>query len=334
MSLAWQHYAAVLLVYFGVYTIGCLGLNLQFGVGGLINFAFIMFQAIGAYTAAVLTLGPATAGGFQQYVGGAHLPFPLPIIAAAAAAALVSLFVGVISLRRLRRDYEAMVMLVVSLIAVSIATNAVSLVNGANGLSTVPKPLASILGLSPYGVTYEWVFVGIVAVTTLIVFWLIRRITQAPFGRTLRAARDNESAAAALGKNVTALRLMTFVIGGAIAGVSGALLVEFVSSWTPGNWGVAATFLYFAAVIVGGSGSSWGAVVGAALVPVIFIEGVRFLPSSGPTVDAVRWILIGLLVLLFLWFRPHGVIPERPRRFPSAAPSLPRSSRVGRGGSG
>jgi len=318
MSSEWQHYIAVILVYLGVYTIGSLGLNLQFGVAGLINFAFALFQAVGAYTAALLTLGPPDEAGFQQYLFGANLPFPLPIIGAAVAAALVALLVGVISLRRLRRDYEAMVMLVVSLIAVSIATNAIRLVNGANGLSLVPKPLASVLGLNPYGTDYQWVFVIITAALALLTFWFVRRVTHSPFGRTLRAARDNEAAAAALGKNVSLLRLETFVIGGAIAGVSGALLVQFISSWGPGNWGISLTFLYFAAIIVGGSGNPWGAVAGALLVPVIFIEGVRFLPVSGPSIDALRWILIGVLVLLFLWFRPRGVVPEQPRRFPAA----------------
>ena len=85
MSVAWQFYISTVLIYLGVDVIACWGLNLQFGVAGLVNFAFIIFQAAGAYTAAVLTLGPAqpaSQGGFQQYVGGAHLPFPLPILAA------------------------------------------------------------------------------------------------------------------------------------------------------------------------------------------------------------------------------------------------------------
>jgi branched-chain amino acid transport system permease protein len=313
----WQLYATVLLIYFGIYSIGCLALTLQFGSGGLINFGFILFQAVGAYTAAVLTLGPATDEGFQQYIGGAELPFPLPIVGAAVMGALVSLVVGVIGLRRLRRDYEAIVMLVVMLIALSIATNFTSIVNGANGLSTVPRPLAENLDLNPYGLDYQWFYVLLVLIFTAIVFWIVHRLITSPFGRTLRAVRDNEAAAAALGKDVRALRLKTFMIGGALAAVSGALLVQFITSWAPTNWTLAGTFLFFAAVIVGGSGSSIGAVMGAALVPVVFIEAVRFIPSVSPTVEAMRWVVIGLLVLAFLWFRPRGLVPERPRQFRS-----------------
>ncbi len=193
MSLAWQFYISTVLIYVGIDIMACWALNLQLGVGGVLNFAFIVFQAAGAYTAAVVTLGPATRGGFQQYVGGVHWPFPLPILAAAVVGALLALVIGAFSLRRLRSDYQAIVMLVVSLIATLVATNDVGLVNGPNGLSLVPKPLSSVLGLSPYGVQYQWVFVGITAAACLVVYWFVHRITSAPLGRTLRAVRDTRS---------------------------------------------------------------------------------------------------------------------------------------------
>ena len=164
MSVAWQFYISTVLIYLGVDVIACWGLNLQFGVAGLVNFAFIIFQAAGAYTAAVLTLGPAepaSQGGFQPYVGGAHLPFPLPILAAGLVGGLLAALVSGVTVRRLRSDYEAMVMLVVSLIATSVATNQVGLVNGPNGLALVPKPLSTLVNLSP--IDYQWLFVGITA---------------------------------------------------------------------------------------------------------------------------------------------------------------------------
>ena len=112
MSSAVQFYVTILLIYLGVDAMACLALNLQFGVTGLVNFGFILFQAAGAYTAAVLTLGPSSAnGGYQQYIGGASLPFPLPILAAAIVGALLSLLVGLVGLRRLRTDYQAIVLL-------------------------------------------------------------------------------------------------------------------------------------------------------------------------------------------------------------------------------
>ena len=117
MSVAYQYYLITLLVYFGVNTIACWALNLQYGVGGVLNFAFIMFQAVGAYMAGVLTLGPSTGLGFQKYILGATLPFPLPWLAATAVGGLLAFVVGTFALRPERRDYQAMVMLVVSLIA-------------------------------------------------------------------------------------------------------------------------------------------------------------------------------------------------------------------------
>ena len=143
MTPAVQFYISTILVFFGVNLIACWALNLQFGMTGLLNLAFIVFVAVGAYTAAVLTLGsPANNGGFQQYIGGAELPFPLPIVAAAVVGGLLSAALGAITLRRLRRDFQAIVMLVVSLIATDVATNDVNLVNGSYGLSLVPAPLS------------------------------------------------------------------------------------------------------------------------------------------------------------------------------------------------
>jgi branched-chain amino acid transport system permease protein len=330
MSTAWQFYISTVLVYLGVDVIAVWGLNLQFGVAGLVNFAYIVFQAAGAYTAAVLTLGPAmpaSQGGFQAYIGGAHLPFPLPILAAGAVGGLLSLVVGLIAVRRLRADYEAMVMLVVSLIATSVATNQVGLVNGPNGLALVPKPLGSLFNLSP--LNYQWLYVGITAICCLCVYWVVHAVTSSPLGRTLRAVRDNEGAAAALGKNVTGLRMLAFVLGGVLAGISGAILVQFISAWSPGGWLYPETFVYFTAVIVGGAGNNLGVMVGALLVPVAFLEATRFIPQFGPAglIDALQWIVVGALALVFLWFWPRGVIPERRRKFPAVLPA-----RAGRSG--
>jgi len=320
VSQAVQFYLSTLLAYIGVDFIACWALNLQFGVAGILSFCFIIFQAAGAYTAAVLTLGPETPTSFQQYFGGAHLPFPLPVLAAAVVGALLALVVGLITLRRLRRDYQAIVMLVVSLIATLVATNATGLVNGANGLSLVPKPLSKGLGLSPYGTTYQWIFALVVCGIALVCYAVVHRITSSPYGRVLRALRDNEQAAVAVGKNPLALRLGIYAVGGALGAVSGALLVEAISAWSPSSWLYPETFSYFAAVIIGGSGNDLGVAIGALLVPVGFLEAVRFMPTiGGPQfLGALEWIAVGLLLLVFLWFRPRGIVPERRRKYPAS----------------
>jgi branched-chain amino acid transport system permease protein len=321
VSQAYQFYISTLLVYFGVDVMACWALNLQLGVAGIVNFAFIMFQAVGAYTAAVLTLGPSSGnGGFQQYIGGYTLPFPLPILAAALTGALLSLLIGMIVLRRLRTDYQALVMLVISQIAVNVVQNKENLFNGSAGLSLVPQPLSSFSSEQHWtAIDYQWFYVGLTFVICLLVYFVVHRITGSPLGRTLRAVRDNERAAAASGKNVFAMRMVAFVAGGAIAGASGAVLVEFIGNWAPGAWFYPETFVLLAAVVIGGSGNNFGAVVGALLVPVAFLEATRFLPAIPDhpgLIDAFQWIAVALLMLIFLWFRPQGLFPERRRRFP------------------
>jgi len=99
MSSAWQYYIATLLVYFGVNAIACWALNLQYGVSGVLNFAFIMFQSMGAYTAAVVTLGPSSATGYQHYIVGWSLPWPLSLVAAMIVGGVLALGVGLFALR-------------------------------------------------------------------------------------------------------------------------------------------------------------------------------------------------------------------------------------------
>ena len=316
MSAGAQFYITTIAVYAGVDIIACWALNLQLGVAGVLNFSFIVFQAAGAYTAAVLTLGPtSTYSGFQHYTGGASLPFPLPFLAAAAVGGLLAVPIGLVALRRLRSDYQAVVMLVISVIATTVVTNDVGLFNGSAGLSLVPQPLQGALGLSP--LSYSWFYVGLTAVICLLVYLVVRRITASPFGRSLRAMRDNEQAIEALGRHVLGKRLIVMVIGGAIAALSGAVLVSFIGIWSPSAWDYPETLVFLAAVIIGGVGNNFGAVVGALIVPVAFAEGTRFLPQIGRPglIEALQWVAIGALIIGFLWFAPQGLIRERPRKF-------------------
>jgi branched-chain amino acid transport system permease protein len=329
MSIAWQFYTTTVLIYLGVDVMACWGLNLQYGYTGILNFAYIVFQSAGAYTYAVLTLGAKPANSFQQYLGGLSLPFPLPIIAGGVVAGLLSAAIGAIALRRLRSDYQAMVFLVIGLIATTVVTNAVGLFNGAAGLSLIPKPLDSFLNLSLIG--YQWFYVGLVAVCCVITCWFINRITGAPLGRSFRAVRDHEQAAAALGKNVAGLRMTSFITGGAIAGASGALLVAFIGAWSPGGWLYQETFVYFTALIVGGTANNAGAALGALLVPVVFLESTRFLPPIGGPglIDALQWVAVGVMALVFLWFWPRGVLRERTRIIKLPALTRPDAKPLG-----
>jgi branched-chain amino acid transport system permease protein len=310
------YYITTLLVYAGVDAIACLGLSQQFGIGGVTNFGFIIFQAAGAYAAAVLSLPSSSSNGaFQSYIGGLNLPFPLPWIGAALIGGLLAVPFTLIVGRRLRGDFAAVGLLVTAVMFNLLVTNYTPLVNGAAGLSLVPAPLQN--AFNPQSANYQWGY-GIVAVLlALLTYGFVTRLTNSPYGRTLRAMRDNDVVADSLGKNLRSLRMSSLVVGGAIAGLSGGVLVGFINLWDPQAWGYAETVVLFAAVIIGGLGNHRGAILGAILVPVAFEEATRYIPpvpNNPNLIPALQWVVIGLLILLFLWFRPQGILPERRRK--------------------
>jgi branched-chain amino acid transport system permease protein len=309
-------YIINLLIYAGVDAMACLGLSQQFGVAGVTNFGFIIFQAAGGYTAAILALPPKSAnGGFQSYIGGWSLPFPVPWIGAALVGGLIALPFTFLVGRRLRGDFAAVGLLVTAVLLNLLATNYVPLLNGDAGLSLIPQPLQG--EYSPQSTGYQWAFVAVALLLAAGVFVFVRRITESPYGRTLRAMRDNDVVADSLGKNLLSLRTGMLVLGGAIAGLSGGVLVSYITTWSPAAWGYAETVVLFAAVIIGGAGNHVGAVLGAVLVPVGFEEVTRFIPTSNNLppnlIPSLEWVAIGLLIVAFLWFRPQGVLPERKR---------------------
>jgi branched-chain amino acid transport system permease protein len=316
------YYITNLLVYAGVDALACLGLSQQFGVGGVTNFGFIIFQAAGAYTAGVLSLPPDSANGaFQTYVLGLNLPFPLPWIGAAIVGGLLAVPFAAIVGRRLRGDFAAVGLLVTAVMFNLLVTNFVPLFNGAAGLSLVPSPLQG--SFDPQSAGYQWVYGAVAILLAFAVYWFVSRITNSPYGRTLRAARDNDLVADSLGKNLRSLRTSSLVIGGAIAGLSGGVLVGFINLWDPQAWGYAETVVLFAAVIIGGVGNHRGAMLGAVLVPVAFEEATRYIPpvAGNPNlIPALQWVVIGCLILVFLWFRPQGILPERRRKLATREP--------------
>ena len=320
-----SYYAATLLVYAAVDIIACIALNLQFGISGIVNFSFIVFQAVGAYTAAVLSMPPDTANGaYQIYIGGFQLPFPIPWIGGAIAGGLLAIPVGLVVLRKLRSDYQAIALLVLSVIANSVITNVRPFLNGAAGIAQVPGPFSD--QVDPLSQSYQLLYIGLTLPCVALVWLVAARIVNSPYGRTLRAMRDHELAASALGKNPVELKMTVFIVGGVIAGLSGAILVGFITLWAPSVWLYPETIILFAAVIVGGRGNNLGAILGALLVPVGFEEATRLIPPTiagfvfpPNLIPALQWVAIGGLIIGFLWFRPQGVRPE-PRRVFEGAP--------------
>ena len=179
---------------------------------------------------------------------------------------------------------------------------------------------------------YQWAFTAGAILLCALVFWLVRRITESPYGRSLRAMRDNDIVADSLGKNLLSMRTAMLVTGGAIAGLSGGVLVSYIATWSPAAWGYAETVVLFAAVIIGGAGNHWGAVLGALLVPVGFEEVTRFIPQSNSLppnlIPSLEWVAIGLLIVIFLWVRPQGILPERKRVIKVPAAEVPAPAGV------
>ncbi len=327
------YYVITLLVYAGCNAMMVLGLNLQFGQAAIINFSYYILVAVGGYAAGLAVLGPPqpVLSGGTEYLFGFTLPWPLPVLAAGLAGALLALLVGVIAVRRLRSDYLAVATLVVGEVTWLLTGNTTSLVNGWNGLTGIPQPLVDVLNMPQ--VQYQWTYLGIVLFFTVLCFLMMQRLTHAPFGRALRAIRENEYTAAACGKDVFRLRMTAMMIGGAIAGVGGALFIEFIGTVQPTMWAVPETFVIFAALIIGGRGNNWGAVLGAVLVPVGFLEATRLLPQTwiDPNlVDPLRWIIIGTVLILVLYFRPQGIIPEPKARFPEVPRPAQRDASLDR----
>jgi ABC-type branched-subunit amino acid transport system ATPase component/ABC-type branched-subunit amino acid transport system permease subunit len=313
-----MYYLITLVVYGAVDVMACLGLSLQFGIGGVTNFGFIIFQAAGAYTAAILSLPADTAnGGFQTYLGGLNLGFPWPLIGAALAGAVLAVPFTFLVGRRLRGDFAAVGLLVTAVLVNLLVMNYRPLFNGDAGLAIVPTPLQSGV-MTTTSTAYQWSFAAGAVVLAGGVYWFVRHITESPYGRTLRAMRDNDKVADSLGKNLRTLRTGMLLLGGAIAGLSGGVLVSFISVWSPAAWTYAETIVLFAAVIIGGRGNHLGAVLGAVIVPVGFEESTRLISNANPSLPpnllpSLQWVAIGLLIAFFLWFRPQGVLPERKR---------------------
>lgn len=306
------YYVLTTLIFFAIYIIYTLGLNLEFGVTGILNFAYITFVAVGAYFAGVTALGPQNHGMSGQYILGWQLPFPIPPLLGGLAAALLGVVVGYIGLRRLRSDYLAIVTVAVGQIVWTAIGNETPLFNGWDGISGVPQPLNSMFNLSSNN--YEWVFLVICFAIAFIAWVVAERLVHSPYGRVLRAIREDEDVVAAMGKNVFRYKMSAFLIGSFYAGVGGALTIEYIGAFNPSGWVTMETFIVWAAMLVGGRGNNLGAVLGAFLVPVLFTQVTLFLPpipNHPLLIDSLRGMAIGLLLILVARFRPEGTLPER-----------------------
>lgn len=288
------------------YAIVCLGLNLQWGQTGLFNVGVAGFVAIGAYTSALLTT-PATPGRF----GGYGLPIAVGWILAIVVAAAASWCVGKITLR-LRADYLAITTFGVAVVIQLVALNAEPLTGGPFGIGFIPRPFAS---LAEQVALYDVLHLLLVAAVLAAVYLVLERLAGSPWGRVLRAIREDEEAAVSLGKDANGFRLQAFVLGGAIMGLAGAIQAHFIGFIAPENYLPALTFQVWAMLIIGGSGNNRGAILGAILVWGIWSFSGAAIGSLVPAdfqarAATLRIVVVGLALVSILLWRPRGLLPE------------------------
>ncbi len=288
-----------------IFAIATLGLNLQWGFSGQFNAGVVGFMAIGAYAYAALT-APAQ----HEHVGGFHWPMVAAMAAAMAATILVALAIGVITVR-LRTDYLALATFGIAAAIGHLALNLEGITGGGRGVAGIAKPFAD---LPPFW--FGLAFLALAACVLLAVYLLLERLVRSPWGRALRAVREDEIAAAALGKDVDRMRLTAFVIGAAPMGLAGALYAAFIGYVSPYDFLAIMTFQIWAMLIVGGSGNNAGAVLGAFVVWALWsmsgILVVLVVPSKLQVQGgAIQAILIGVLLVAMLIFRPRGLMGER-----------------------
>ena len=285
------------------------GLNLQYGYSGLLNFAFYTYVAVGAYIAGVTTLGPSHIQGVT-YIFGANLPWPVALLLGGVAAAILGAVVFSFTVRRLRSDYLAIVTVAAAFIFWNIINSDVSLFNGANGIFNVPY-ITGNANLSTE--QYSLIILALAATVLAGCVWLSRRIFRSPFGRLLRSIREDEEVAAAFGRSIWPSQLWMYIVGCFMAGLAGGIFVFYITAWSPSAFLPLESFFLLAALIIGGSGNYWGALLGAFIV----IEGLNELSRYTPTfgrpelAGAFRALVIGVVLILVLRFRPEGVLPER-----------------------
>jgi len=288
----------------GIYALLALGLNVQWGYTGLFNVGISSLFALGAYTSALLTKNPVPSPGAWPGLG---LPFVVGLVCAALVAALAAALLGSATLR-LRGDYLAMVTLGAGEIVRLLLLNESSLTHGAEGLRAIPQPLHTWFPARDYNAFYFVVVLALLALT----FWGMERVLRSPWGRALRAVRDDEEAAASLGKNTFVLKFQAFVLGAALMGLAGALYAHFTTFISPADFVPLQTFLVWMMLIAGGSGSNRGAVVGAVLIWGLWV-GTSVLGGFFPSQWAVKFsylriIAVGLTLQWMLLCRPKGIL--------------------------
>ncbi len=279
-----------------IYMLLAIGLNLQYGYTGLINFGVVAFFAIGAYASALLSL--------------AGWPLASAFAAATLVAALLAYPIGLLSLR-LSDDYLAVVTLGFAEVVRLVIQEERWLTHGVQGLPAIPR-MFQALGVGDYA---EIATLATLAACNAAAIGLMLHLARSPYGRLIQAVRDDEVAVAAIAKDSRRLKVQVFMLGSGLAGLAGAFYAHFITYLSPDQFLPLVTFYVWIAMIIGGVGRTTGAVAGS-LILMAVLEGSRFARDFVPGVSevqmaSVRLALVGLALILFTLYRPQGMIGTR-----------------------
>jgi branched-chain amino acid transport system permease protein len=281
-------YVISLIAIYGILTVA---LNLAVGCTGILSLAQAAFMGIGAYAAAILL----TKWGFNFF-------YALPVGMAIAALTGAGLAWATL---RLKAEYYVIASFGFQIIIYNILLNWIGLTAGPFGIRQIPAPEA--FGFSFLGpLRYAALTLGFLAVCA----WVAWRLGESAYGKVLRAIREDDAAAASIGKNVNRYKIVIFVVSAALASIGGALYACLITFIDPFTFTIHESIFILALVIIGGAGNVFGSVVGAAVL-ISIPEMLRFFDVPTTVASPIREILYGALMIIFLRFRPKGLLPER-----------------------
>lgn len=287
----------------GFYAILALILNLVAGWGGMWDLGVAGLVAVGAYTYVITTQTEVDTVAFSP-----GWPIWAGILAAALVTGAVALLIGLPALR-LRGEFFLITTLAFAEVIRQLALNAGGFTRGTVGFSQLDRPFEALAD----GRGYRLVLLAIVVLVALAVFLLMRRLARSPYGRLLRAFRDNEAVALSLGKRVTRSRVLTFAFAGTLIGAVAPIYVWHIRSIVPSLFASELTFVVWTALVIGGMGSLAGPVLGAVAL-ILLTELLTFLQGSAEyatLLAATRPVILGVLLIAVMRFRSTGLVGER-----------------------
>jgi branched-chain amino acid transport system permease protein len=312
-------YLVSLAIMAGIFAVFALGLNIQWGYTGLFNIGIAGFFCIGAYTSALITtprpedVSPVYAQYVQQIFGW-DLPFVCGLLGAAVVCGFIAFLIGYPTLR-LREDYLAIATIGIAETFRLVFNNYHRLANGPRGLMGLPQPLQGLVDPRHY----NYIYLIIVLAIMVVIYLSIERVIRSPWGRVLRAIREDETASAMSGKDIFWFKMQSLIFGSMIMGVGGALYAHYTKAISPDVFTpLYGTFIIWVMLMAGGSGNNKGAILGAFVIWFIWTIGAKGLTDLLPyTLKArapyIRYLIIGILLEFILIYRPQGLIGEEKR---------------------